>query len=247
MNVKQFIQAGLGAFGLRLTRNTKSGFDLLFSLLKARGFAPKHIVDIGANHGFWTRSALNYFPESYYTMIDPQDWLKIDVQDLLARGDGKIRWIGAGVSDKPGTLPFTIANRDDSCTFVITSKAAESAGMRQIEVPVVTLNEIVRTSTAPFPEMVKIDAEGLDLRVIAGASELLGRTDIFVLEAAICARVQNLENTLENVVTSMSHAGYHVIDITEINRSPKHGVAWLCDLAFLRKESRLLADVVSYE
>jgi FkbM family methyltransferase len=52
-------------------------------------------------------------------------------------------------------------------------------------VPVLTLNEVVRTSRAPFPEMVKIDAEGFDLRVIEGSSDLLGKTDIFLLEALI--------------------------------------------------------------
>ena len=249
MNVKQFVQAGFGAFGLRIIRNKSerhlSGWDLFFSALKARGFAPKHVVDVGANHGFWTRRALNYFPESYYTLIEPQDWLKINVQDLLARGNGKIQWIGAGVSDKSGTLPFMISHRDDSSTFAFTSTAAESAGMRQIEMPIVTLNEIVRMNTAPFPEMVKIDAEGLDLRVIAGASELLGKTDIFLLEATILA--PNLENTLENVVATMLRGGYHLIDIPDVNRSSKYGVAWLCDLAFLRNESPLLAEVVSYE
>ena len=117
--------------------------------------------------------------------------------------------------------------------------------MRQIEVPVVTLNEIVQTSSAPFPEMVKIDAEGFDLKVIAGASELIGRTDIFFLETTICA--QGFDNTLANAIATMSQAGYRVIDITDLNRSPKDGVLWLCEVAFLRNESPLLANINSYE
>ena len=83
---------------------------MFFSALKARGFAPKHIMDVGANHGYWTRTSLKYFPDVYYTLIEPQDFLRENVQDLLAREDGKIRWIGAGASDKLGTLPFTISD-----------------------------------------------------------------------------------------------------------------------------------------
>ena len=214
---------------------------LLFSALRARGFLPKHIVDVGANHGW--RAALEYFPEAYYTLIEPQDYLKKDVQDLLARGDGKIRWIGAGVADKRGVLPFTISHRDDSSSFTVTSEAAEARGMRQIEVPVVTLNEIVRTSGALFPEMVKIDAEGFDLRLIAGASEFLGKTDIFFLETTIWW--QRSENTLENASATMSKAGYHVIDITDLNRSAKYGVLWLCEVAFRRNESPLPPEINS--
>jgi FkbM family methyltransferase len=252
--IKQLLQAGFGAFGLRLTRleSTHHYLDqmgLFFSALRSRGFSPKHIVDVGANHGYWTRTALNYFPDSFYTLIEPQDHLKQEVQDLLSRGDNKVQWIAAGASDKPGILPFSIDARDDTgCSFAFTAKTAEAAGMRQIEVPLVTLNEIVRTSRAPFPEMVKIDAEGFDLRVIAGASELLGKTDVFIIEAGICARVQEvaLENNLENVLATMSRAGYHVIDIPALNRSPKYGLLWLCDLAFLRNESRLLAEADGY-
>jgi FkbM family methyltransferase len=250
MNMKQLAQAGIGAFGLRLTRlrdqpTGQRQLESFFSALKTCGFSPRHAVDVGANHGYWTRTALNYFPDAYYTLIEPQDHLKEDVQDLLARGDNKIRWIGAGVSDKPGVLPLTIAHHDHSSTFVNTSEDAESFGGSQIKVPVTTLNEVVRTSTAPFPEMVKIDAEGFDLRVVGGASELIGKTDIFIVETCICA--QNLENTLENVMATMSRSGYRVIDIPGLNRSPKYGVLWVCDLAFLRNGSALLAEINSYE
>jgi hypothetical protein len=106
MGIKQLVQAGFGVFGLRLTRLSNEPkhyydlLDLLFLLLKRRSFSPNHIVDVGANHGYWTRTALKYFPDAYYTLIEPQDYLRENVEDLLAREDGKIRWIGAGASDK---------------------------------------------------------------------------------------------------------------------------------------------------
>ena len=84
----------------------------VFFGFEAHGFSPNHIVDVGANHGYWTRTALKYFPDAYYTLIEPQDFLRENVQDLLAREDGKIRWIGAGASDQLGTLPFTISDTD---------------------------------------------------------------------------------------------------------------------------------------
>lgn len=241
MSVKELVQAGFNAFGLHVSYN-RSGWDFFFLALKNRGFDPKHIIDVGANHGFWSRTALKYFPDSYYTLIEPQDWLKKDAQDILSRG--KAQWISAGAADKPGTMPFCIADRDDSCRFAYSSDAVQLAGGRTIDLPVVTLDEVVQTSKAPFPEMVKIDAEGFDLKVIAGASKLLGKTEIFILEATMCA--PNLENTLENVLATMSRVGYHAIDIPGVNRSPKYGLGWLCDVAFLRNDSPLLAEV-TYE
>ena len=215
---------------------------LFFSALKSRGFAPNHIIDVGANHGNWTRLALNYFPESHYTLIEPQGYLKEHVQDLLAREDGKIQWIAAGAGDKAGTLHFSISDHDYSSSFAYPPEVVAAHGFRQIEVPVVTLNEVTGASSAPFPEMVKIDAEGFDLKVIEGASDLLGKTDIFLLEAFIST---TWENSLENVMATMSRKGYHLIDFTDLNRSPKYGVLWGLEVAFLRNGSPLLAEIDS--
>jgi len=257
--MKQPIQTFLRTLGFRLVRlenaaspeHARSPLDSFFSSLKERGFAPRDVVDVGANHGSWTRTALRYFPDAYFTLVEPQDHLRIDVQDLLARG-GRVQWISAAASDKIGTLPLTISRPDDSSRFILTPEAVKVFGgfrVREVEVPVTTLNEIVRASNLPSPDKVKIDAERFDLRVLAGASELIGKTDIFLLEATVCARDAGqgiFENSLGNVIQTMDRAGYRIFDITDLNRSPKHGFLWLCEVAFLRKASRLL-DGVTYE
>jgi FkbM family methyltransferase len=255
--LKELVQSTLKRFGLRLVRLDSNlaqsngaqpnvpppdaGLHSFFGAFKRLGFDPSHIIDVGANRGTWTRKALQYFPDAQYTLIEPQDHLKPHIQDLLDRGC-KITWINAGVGDKSGTLPFTISHRDDSSSFAPTSV---DAGAPQISVPVLTLNEIVSAGTAPLPAMVKIDAEGFDLKVLAGASDLLGRTEVFFVEAA--AFCPGLKNTIANVVRRMDEAGYRAVDITDINRSPRYGVLWLCELAFLRNASPLLASVKSYE
>ena len=132
MDIRQLVQAGFGALGLRVTRlrnepTSHAQLDLFSLALKERGFSPKHIIDVGANHGDWTRTVIQYFPDSYYTLIEPQDHLKRQVSDLITRHDSKIRWIGAGVSDKPGTLPLTIAHHDHSSTFVLTPEQLKRA------------------------------------------------------------------------------------------------------------------------
>ena len=47
--------------------------NTIFTNLKTAGFNPKHIVDVGANHGTWTRETIKYFPEPFYTLIEPQN------------------------------------------------------------------------------------------------------------------------------------------------------------------------------
>jgi FkbM family methyltransferase len=251
--VTKLVQSTLKKLGLRLVRDRNLaaatvsplapniGLDGFLVALRSQGVHPKHIVDIGANRGSWTRKALTYFPEAHYTLVEPQDHLKVHIQDLLARGN-QVTWINAGAADQSGTLPLTISYRDDSSTFDPTPA---NAGAARISVPVMTLNEIASAAGDPLPEMVKIDAEGFDLKVLAGASDLLGKTDIFFVEVTICC--PGHENTIARVVRRMDDAGYRVVDITDINRSPKYGVLWLCELAFLRNDSPLFANLTAYE
>lgn len=200
-------------------------------------------MDVGANRGNWTRAAVKYFPKAHYTLVEPQDELKIHVRDLIDSGID-IQWINAGASDRSGVLTLHVDRRDHSSTFLQVPRVVESA-VRHVEVPVMTLNEIAAASSWAVPDMIKIDAEGLDLKVIAGASELLGKTDIFLAEVSLVQR--DFENTPLAIIQSMADAGYRFIDITYIDRSPKFGVLWLCEFAFLRNSSPLLDAATSYE
>lgn len=253
--MKRFIQSVLEKFGYRLVRlETLSNKDLamrvpsplecFFSALNNLGFQPAHIVDVGANHGSWTRTALHFFPHCAFTLIEPQGYLKSSVEDLLM-SYSNIEWITAGIGDQHTTLQFTVCDRNDSSNFRFSPEEAIAQGYQQIEVEVFTLNEIVSNSKFPFPEVVKIDTEGFDLKVIAGASNLIGKTEIFLLESAICAK--GIENTLAKNVLIMDRLGYVPFDITDLNRSPKDGVMWLCEMAFIKRNSSLLAKLTSYE
>jgi hypothetical protein len=54
-------------------------------MLKGRGFNPKHIIDVGANRGYWTRASIKFFPEAQYTLVEPQDFLKTYVAGFNRR------------------------------------------------------------------------------------------------------------------------------------------------------------------
>ena len=174
------------------------GLEHFFPLLLRLGFAPRHVVDVGANRGNWTRIAFKYFPDAVYT-LEPQDQLKSYTQDLVAQGC-KINWINAGCGAFCGVLPLSVRYRDDSSSFVLTDGFGKPIGSQCRTVPVITLNQIV-ASTGAVPEMVKIDAEGFDLKVLAGASDLFGKTDIFFVEAAVCA---NIDNSVAEVISFMN-------------------------------------------
>ena len=208
--------------------------EIFFENIKQMGFTPKHIIDVGANHGTWTRETLKYFPEAYYTLIEPQEWLKPSLQDILD-ANSKVSFNAVGAGDKSGSFMFTIVNRDDSCSFRYTEEEAKAGGFKQVEIPIVTLNEIVaKNATLPFPDLVKIDAEGLDINVLEGASDLMGKTEVFLVEAAMFCK--EFDNTLLKMVDYMDKKGYSLFEITDLNRPFQPQVLWLVELAFVKKQ-----------
>ena len=203
-----------------------------YTILHRIGFKPKHIVDIGANHGTWTKEALNHFPDAYYTLLEPQYWMKESIDDLL-KSNPKITFHGVGAGAKEGSFKFTIVDRDDSCSFRYTETEARAQGYKQIEIPVVTLNNLLIKSELPFPDLIKIDAEGLDIEVLQGANSFFGKTEIFMVEAGVVNK--EFDNSFLKLITFMDNNGYRLFEITDLNRPFPLSVLWLVELVFIKK------------
>jgi FkbM family methyltransferase len=239
--VSNIINRVLALGGVRIQRISRSAdpTEKVFDFLVRHQCEPKLVIDVGANHGNWSRRAHRYFPNASIIMIEPQEHLRADSADLLV--NPKINWITAGASNVDGIARLTLAPVDHSSTFVLTDQQAMAKGLKQIDVPVVTLNQIVAKRGEKIPDIVKIDAEGLDLRVLEGASDLIGKTELFFMEAAICA--QGIENTLPAVITKMNDLGYQPFDVTELNYSPKQGVLWLVEIVFIKTGGRVASAI----
>jgi len=217
------------------TLNSSSKDYLLFNFyttIQKMGFTPQHIVDVGANHGTWTREALRYFPDAYYTLLEPQNWLKKSFQDILDT-NSKVKYYPVGAGENEGSFYFTIVDRDDSCSFRYSQEEAKKAGFEQIEIPVVTLNNLLENSNLPVPDIIKIDAEGLDIDVLKGATNFFGKTEIFMVEAGVVNK--SFDNSFLKLINFMDENNYRLFDITDINRPFQPQVLWLVELVFVKK------------
>lgn len=91
--------------------------------MRGLSFSPRHIVDVGAHRGYWTRNAIEFFPDAHY---EPQAELRKYVEDLIAAGF-RIGWINAGMSDVPGRLGERVFRRKLSRSYAKKS-CSEMAG-----------------------------------------------------------------------------------------------------------------------
>ena len=203
----------------------------VFNMAKKVGLEPKLIFDIGANHGNWTREVMPVFPNSHFLMVEPQKWLEENFSDLTAKANTTFYPLGAGSEN--GSFMFTIVDRDDSCSFRYSEEEAMQKGFKQVEIPVKTINQMVKDLDKGIPEIIKIDAEGLDLNVIEGGTDVLGKTELIFVEAGVLNK--SFDNSVINTINKMDKAGYTLFDITSLNTQFKLKNLWLVELAFVKK------------
>ncbi|MDQ3687582.1 MAG: FkbM family methyltransferase [Acidobacteriota bacterium] len=204
----------------------------LFEQIRRKGFMPTHILDVGAHRGEWSRDAHKVFPESALTLIEPQTEMRPHLERFCSEAkNAHLIIAGAGASE--GELPFTVASRTDSSSFAFSEADAEQWGVERRMVPVVTLDSVCEESTLPIPEMVKIDAEGLDLEVIKGSQKLIGVTELFFVELPFFDYWTN--QSFHMIVAFMRECGYEPYDITDLNRRHSDGALALMEVAFAKK------------
>ena len=198
------------------TSNEKSNLlHNFYGILKAVQFKPNHIVDVGANRGDWTREALKEFPDCRFTLLEPQAHMKESIKDIL-ESNSRVSFNAVGAGKQSGIFKFTIVDRHDSCSFVYSDEDVKKHGYKQVEVPVVTLNELITEQNLPVPDIIKIDAEGLDIDVLEGSSDFFGKTEIFMIEAGVVNKI--FENSFLGVINFMDKKNYRLFEITDINR-----------------------------
>lgn len=239
-NIKLSIFRKIG-FGTRKEYNSinvKSGLlGRAFLHLKNKGFNPLFILDVGANHGTWTRDTLKIFPNSTYILVEPQAYLEKSVEDLKLHS--KIKFYPIGLGNQNSILEFAINQSDDSSSFRPNDSKIKGYEFRErVRVQMKTLDSFLSQENLPIPELVKIDAEGLDLEVLEGSSSIFGVTECILVEASVHQRA--FQNSLLKVMNFMDERGYEIFDFTDLNRPFSNELLWLVEVMFVKKESNYL-------
>jgi len=211
-----------------------------FRILTKCNFQPKVVLDIGANVGGWSREALKYFPNSKFVLVEPQDWLKPNFQDLLDLGH---IYYPLGIGGKSGERLFTInKTRDDSSTFRLSTTDAINYGFDQIKMKIQSLDDLI-DDLGCCPDLIKIDAEGLDMEILTNSTKIWDTTQVLMVEAAINS---STTTPLIAVVNFMAEKNYKLFDITDLNKTQKHSALWLVELVFVKAGGSLDIEIDSY-
>ncbi len=168
-----------------------------------RSFVPKGAVvwDIGANVGLFALACASR--AHTVVAVEPDVWLA----SLLARSAAQhenMRILSAAVAESIGLLEFNIAQRGRSANFVSGFGTTQTGGCRSKQTVVaITLDWLAERF--PLPNVLKIDVEGMEAKVLAGAEQLLRRSRPMIISEVLA---QNAAAVTELLTT----AGYRLYD-----------------------------------
>jgi len=201
--------------------------------LKLDGYAPRTLLDIGANVGEFSRDFLQAFPDCVPTLIEPNPFC----EEELARLPFERHM--AAASSETGEAELFLS-KDWLVTTGASLYRENSDYFRdelliQRTVPKVRLDDLLAGRRFDF---VKIDTQGSELDVLRGGETVLRQADYILLEVSVVE--YNIgAPPAEDLLLQLISMGFVPADITEVHRMAevREGILQM-DMLFKRRSAR---------
>lgn len=199
------------------------------TLLRDRGFCPATVIDVGAQTG--TSPLYEVFPDAHHVLIEPVAENEPALQALC----GQLRsaeYRIAAVARRDGTVPLAVS--DDRLYSSVVPEGAEPDGTLPSlrTVSAVSLDSLCAERGYAGPRLVKIDVDGLELEVLAGAATLMQPDAVFVIEATVAGA----DARLPRIIDAMAPYGFQVWDIVDPLYRPGDERMWQVDVVMVHRD-----------
>jgi FkbM family methyltransferase len=200
------------------------------------GVAPKSVIDIGAAYGDWSVACHSIFPSAKYFLVEPleefAEFLSSRVREL-----NSATYVPAAAVAENGTHAIHVHQDLVGSSLLLETEGGDVNGTARV-VRSITVDELVRDHKAPGPYLLKVDVQGAELDVLAGASNTLEYTDLVILEVSFFRFF--LEGPqFHDVVEFMREAGFVVYDIFGLTYRLLDGALAQADVVFVPDKSPL--------
>ena len=199
---------------------------------KAAGIAPRTIIDVGVADG--TFDLYDAFPNSRFLLIEPMAEFEVSLRTICEQIGGE--YILAAASFEKG---HAVINFGDNLHGASLSQSDSDSR----KIPVITVDDVVKERCAEPPFLLKVDVQGAEFDVLAGAVKTLSESDMVILEVPMFDFAGN-GITIVETVARMNDLGFLPYDIFDGLARPLDGALGQVDIAFVRKTHPMRQNAV---
>jgi FkbM family methyltransferase len=169
--------------------------------LKHAGLEPKTVIDVGVHTG--TQELMAAFPLAHHLLIEPE----AAHADAISKNYAEIPhdFVAAAASDHDGEAFLTSEHRGAREEVTHSRFLNDGHG---VPVRLARLDTLVAEAGCEGPYFLKIDTDGHELEVLAGAKDTLKRCAVVVIEAPL--------HTLSERCSVLEEAGLQLFDIVDM-------------------------------
>ena len=219
-----------------VTRHTPNrDFSAFFAHVRRLGFEFASVIDVGVAFGSPTLYAST--PKAKFYLVEPLPSCKPLLDKLAQQLGAQTFNVAAGSAD--GAIDFYVHPDVSGSSAYRQHEGAFFDGQR-ISVPVRRLDSIIQAPLAR-PSLLKIDTQGAELEVLAGAAGLLDYIDVVIVEVSF-HEMRKGAPEFHDIVIRMAELGYRVYEVLEGHYRSADGALAQVDLVFVPTDSALRAE-----
>ncbi|MGD0038760.1 MAG: FkbM family methyltransferase [Bacteroidota bacterium] len=191
------------------------------------------LVDIGAAKGDFTSSFLEAFPGAQAVLFEPTGKSVVALQERF-RENTRIQILSHAIGNAQGTA--TLYSYEQSENNSLLNSLVQDAEVLQNSVKVETLDDcLAQSGMLSKVDMIKIDTQGTDLKVIQGARKTIERFHPLILAEAIFVPLYDGQDSYYGILDFMRQLEYHLAGIFEMH-CRQDGLLAFADLLFLPEQ-----------
>lgn len=193
--------------------------------LSAAGLDLSVVYDIGACVGDWSKHFQKCLPNSEFILFEANPFY---IDYLKNTG---FKYFEVALSN-PGRNFVTFFNGNNTGDSYYKENTSWYETQPGIELECKTLDYMIETHNIPIPNFIKIDTQGSELDILAGAS-FIDRVDLIYTECPIIC-YNSGSPTIQDYLNFFKSKNFIPVDIFEIHRAEE--TLLQIDIMFVRKD-----------
>ncbi len=210
----------------------------MVSRLVRFGIHPKTIIDVGANVGQFAVSAAKCFPEAVVHSYEPVPECHAELE-RTAKKFRNIHTSPLALGETPGEAAFHVNSHTHSSSVLALAENHKRAfpsarEVRTIPICVSTLDREYEAADLMGPVLLKLDVQGYEKQVLAGAKNTLPRIDYVLVEVSFRPLYEG-ESTFDEIFAFLNGFGFEFLQPVSFFPDPASGRYLQMDALFGRR------------